>query len=99
MKFFFFQTCPEHEDNVLIDRALDIVETAIKDVDLRTGQSKCQFTIEKLEFLDDKQVSCRCSSVLETLQCNESLVKIVLVCLDIPKLGTHLYEVVGRQAI
>lgn len=49
------QTSAAHEDYALIDQALEIIELTIKHIDLKIGQSKCQFTIEKLEFLDDKQ--------------------------------------------
>lgn len=48
-------TAATHEDHALIDQALEIVETAIKDVDLKIGESKCRFFVEKLEFLDDHQ--------------------------------------------
>lgn len=56
--FSLLKTASTHEDHALIDEALEIVETAIKDVDLNTGKSKCRFFVEKLEFLDDHQVSC-----------------------------------------
>ena len=53
---FYFQTPADHEDVTLIDRACAQVEEIIKAVDTHTGKSKCTFTQEKLDYIDEKQV-------------------------------------------
>lgn len=44
-----------HEDIELIDRACSQVEEIISNVDKNTGKSKCSFTQEKLDYIDEKQ--------------------------------------------
>lgn len=53
-----FQTPTDHPDAPLIEEAIKVVEKVIDVVDKKTGESKCQFTRSKLEYLDEKTVSC-----------------------------------------
>lgn len=50
------QTSYEHVDYSLLEMAIDTVEEIIREVDRETGAAKCRYHIDRLEFLDDKQV-------------------------------------------
>ena len=62
--FFFLQTDEFHTDHALLDRAVEALEEIIQEVDRQTGEAKCKFTYDKLEFIDDKQVSLTTNNLL-----------------------------------
>jgi len=51
------QTPVSHADHSLLEQAVSAVEEVIADVDTQTGLSKCQFAINRLDYVDDRQVS------------------------------------------
>ena len=58
-----FQTPSFHSDHDLLERAVAALEEIIQEVDVQTGEAKCHFTYNKLEFIDEKQV---CITIFST---------------------------------
>ena len=52
---FHFQTPEGHCDHKLIEESINTIEDIIKAVDAKAGESKCKFTKEKLDYLEDGQ--------------------------------------------
>lgn len=50
------QTPAGHNDLDLLEQAVELVEKTICEVDRKTGEAKCRFLKERLDFLDDKLV-------------------------------------------
>lgn len=50
------QTPAGHNDLDLLEQAVELVEKTICEVDRKTGEAKCRFVKERLDFLDDKLV-------------------------------------------
>ncbi|XP_037538923.1 neuroepithelial cell-transforming gene 1 protein [Nematolebias whitei] len=48
-------TPPDHPDVANLERAIIIIQDILSDINVRKGESECQYYINKLEFLDDKQ--------------------------------------------
>ncbi|XP_039989757.1 neuroepithelial cell-transforming gene 1 protein-like [Xiphias gladius] len=48
-------TPPDHPDVVSLERAICIIQEILSDINVRKGESECQYYIDKLEYLDDKQ--------------------------------------------
>ncbi|XP_022611772.1 neuroepithelial cell-transforming gene 1 protein-like [Seriola dumerili] len=48
-------TPPDHPDVASLDRAITIIQEILSDINVRKGESECQYYIDKLEYLDDKQ--------------------------------------------
>uniref|UniRef100_A0A3Q3A477 Neuroepithelial cell transforming 1 n=1 Tax=Kryptolebias marmoratus TaxID=37003 RepID=A0A3Q3A477_KRYMA len=48
-------TPPDHADVANLERAITIIQDILSDINVRKGESECQYYIDKLEFLDDKQ--------------------------------------------
>ncbi|GAA6223990.1 neuroepithelial cell-transforming gene 1 protein-like [Lates japonicus] len=48
-------TPPDHPDVVSLERAITIIQEILSDINVRKGESECQYYIDKLEYLDDKQ--------------------------------------------
>uniref|UniRef100_A0A672IF30 Neuroepithelial cell-transforming gene 1 protein-like n=1 Tax=Salarias fasciatus TaxID=181472 RepID=A0A672IF30_SALFA len=48
-------TPPDHPDVASLDRAITIIQEILSDINMRKGESECQYYIDKLEFLDEKQ--------------------------------------------
>ncbi|KAL6106493.1 net1 [Pungitius sinensis] len=48
-------TPPEHPDIPSLERAITIIQEILSDINVRKGESECQYYIDKLEYLDDKQ--------------------------------------------
>ncbi|XP_056138580.1 neuroepithelial cell-transforming gene 1 protein-like [Lampris incognitus] len=46
---------PEHPDLTNLERAITIIQGVLSDINLRKGESECQYYIDKLEYLDGKQ--------------------------------------------
>ena len=57
MYFTLIQTPEEHTDHRLLSEAITVVEELIHMVDVKAGEAKCQYTKEKLDYLEDKQRS------------------------------------------
>ncbi|KAM7414882.1 hypothetical protein PAMA_019614 [Pampus argenteus] len=48
-------TPPDHPDIAQLERAINIIQEVLSDIDVRKGESECQYYIDKLEYLDEKQ--------------------------------------------
>ncbi|XP_041854100.1 neuroepithelial cell-transforming gene 1 protein-like [Melanotaenia boesemani] len=48
-------TPPDHPDVTNLERAITIIQEILSDINVRKGESECQYYIDKLEFLDEKQ--------------------------------------------
>uniref|UniRef100_A0A8C6PUZ5 Neuroepithelial cell transforming 1 n=1 Tax=Nothobranchius furzeri TaxID=105023 RepID=A0A8C6PUZ5_NOTFU len=48
-------TPPDHPDGTKLERAITIIQEILSDINVRKGESECQYYIDKLEFLDEKQ--------------------------------------------
>ncbi|CAL1569159.1 unnamed protein product [Knipowitschia caucasica] len=60
-------TPAEHPDNASLERAICVIQDVLSEIDLKKGESECQFYIDKLEYLDERQKDPRieqCKSLL-----------------------------------
>ncbi|XP_047431411.1 neuroepithelial cell-transforming gene 1 protein-like [Mugil cephalus] len=60
-------TPPEHPDTPSLEKAITIMQSVLSDINMKKGESECQFYIDKLEYLDDRQKDPRieqCKSLL-----------------------------------
>ncbi|XP_010888060.2 neuroepithelial cell-transforming gene 1 protein-like isoform X3 [Esox lucius] len=48
-------TPPEHADVPHLEKAITIIQGVLSDINTRKGESECQYYIDKLEYLDDRQ--------------------------------------------
>ncbi|TNN82128.1 Neuroepithelial cell-transforming gene 1 protein [Liparis tanakae] len=48
-------TAPDHSDVPSLERAITIIQEILSEINVRKGESECQYYIDKLEYLDDKQ--------------------------------------------
>ncbi|XP_033491220.1 neuroepithelial cell-transforming gene 1 protein-like [Epinephelus lanceolatus] len=48
-------TPPDHPDVASLERAITIIQEILSDINVRKGESECQYYIDKLEYLDEKQ--------------------------------------------
>ncbi|XP_028286478.1 neuroepithelial cell-transforming gene 1 protein-like [Parambassis ranga] len=48
-------TPPDHPDVTSLEKAITIIQEILSDINVRKGESECQYYINKLEFLDDRQ--------------------------------------------
>lgn len=48
-------TPPDHSDVACLERAITIIQDILSDINVRKGESECQYYKDKLEYLDDKQ--------------------------------------------
>ncbi|XP_068169167.1 neuroepithelial cell-transforming gene 1 protein-like [Antennarius striatus] len=48
-------TPPDHPDVATLEKAIIIIQEILSDINMRKGESECQYYINKLEYLDDKQ--------------------------------------------
>ncbi|XP_040895035.1 neuroepithelial cell-transforming gene 1 protein-like [Toxotes jaculatrix] len=48
-------TPPDHPDVISLERAITIIQEILSDINVRKGESECQYYKDKLEYLDDKQ--------------------------------------------
>ena len=51
------RTPANHEDIGLLEEAIATIEEIIHDVDRKTGEAKCRFFVDRLEYLEEAQVS------------------------------------------
>ncbi|XP_068595336.1 neuroepithelial cell-transforming gene 1 protein-like [Brachionichthys hirsutus] len=48
-------TPPDHADVTSLEKAITIIQEILSDINMRKGESECQYYINKLEYLEDKQ--------------------------------------------
>uniref|UniRef100_A0A3B3ZQQ6 DH domain-containing protein n=1 Tax=Periophthalmus magnuspinnatus TaxID=409849 RepID=A0A3B3ZQQ6_9GOBI len=48
-------TPPDHPDVASLERAITIIQDILSDINVRKGESECQYYKDKLEYLDEKQ--------------------------------------------
>ncbi|XP_075907832.1 neuroepithelial cell-transforming gene 1 protein [Nelusetta ayraudi] len=67
LKEILKHTPPEHPDATSLDQAITIIQGVLSDINMKKGESECQYYINKLEYLDDRQRDGRieqCKSLL-----------------------------------
>jgi len=80
-----------HADIELIDEAVSMLDSIIKQVDTRMGEAKCAFVKHKLRYANDNQVqfsSLFCTSVFESLLICTQLAYLHVLCCVWPKWST-----------
>lgn len=48
-------TPPDHPDVAILEKAITIIQDILSDINVRKGESECQYYKDKLEYLDEKQ--------------------------------------------
>ncbi|XP_062238875.1 neuroepithelial cell-transforming gene 1 protein isoform X1 [Platichthys flesus] len=67
LKEILRHTPPEHPDVGSLEEAITIIQGVLSDINMKKGESECQYYIDKLEYLDDRQKDPRiehCKSLL-----------------------------------
>ncbi|XP_034434250.1 neuroepithelial cell-transforming gene 1 protein isoform X4 [Hippoglossus hippoglossus] len=67
LKEILRHTPPEHPDVGSLEEAITIIQGVLFDINMKKGESECQYYIDKLEYLDDRQKDPRiehCKSLL-----------------------------------
>lgn len=67
LKEILRHTPPEHPDTASLEKAITIIQEVLSDINMKKGESECQYYIDKLEYLDDRQRDPRieqCKSLL-----------------------------------
>ncbi|KAM8883138.1 neuroepithelial cell-transforming gene 1 protein isoform 2-T2 [Synchiropus picturatus] len=67
LKEILRHTPAEHPDTANLEKAITIIQGVLADIDVKKGESECQYYIHKLEYLDDRQKDPRieqCKSLL-----------------------------------
>ncbi|XP_062850791.1 neuroepithelial cell-transforming gene 1 protein isoform X2 [Trichomycterus rosablanca] len=60
-------TPADHPDSANLEKAVGIIQGVLADINMKKGESECQYYIDKLEYLDDRQKDPRieqCKSLL-----------------------------------
>ncbi|XP_006254268.1 neuroepithelial cell-transforming gene 1 protein isoform X1 [Rattus norvegicus] len=55
LKEILRHTPKDHLDVQLLEKAILIIQEVLSDINLKKGESECQYYIDKLEYLDEKQ--------------------------------------------
>lgn len=55
LKEILRHTPPEHPDAASLEEAITIMQGVLSDINMRKGESECQYYIDKLEYLEDRQ--------------------------------------------
>ncbi|XP_037366446.1 neuroepithelial cell-transforming gene 1 protein isoform X2 [Talpa occidentalis] len=55
LKEILKHTPKDHPDVQLLDKAISIIQGVLSDINVKKGESECQYYIDKLEYLDEKQ--------------------------------------------
>ncbi|XP_042800689.1 neuroepithelial cell-transforming gene 1 protein isoform X2 [Panthera leo] len=55
LKEILRHTPKDHPDAQLLEEAILIIQGVLSDINLKKGESECQYYIDKLEYLDEKQ--------------------------------------------
>ncbi|XP_051544352.1 neuroepithelial cell-transforming gene 1 protein-like isoform X1 [Myxocyprinus asiaticus] len=67
LKEILRHTPPDHPDTASLEQAISIIQAVLADINMKKGESECQYYIDKLEYLDDRQKDPRidlCKSLL-----------------------------------
>ncbi|KAG8005748.1 Neuroepithelial cell-transforming gene 1 protein [Nibea albiflora] len=67
LKEILKHTPAEHPDAGSLEEAITIIQGVLSDINMKKGESECQYYIDKLEYLDDRQRDPRieqCKSLL-----------------------------------
>ncbi|XP_024913306.1 neuroepithelial cell-transforming gene 1 protein isoform X2 [Cynoglossus semilaevis] len=67
LKEILRHTPAEHDDVGRLEEAITIIQGVLSDINMKKGESECQYYIDKLEYLDDRQRDPRleqCKSLL-----------------------------------
>uniref|UniRef100_A0A673JXC1 Neuroepithelial cell transforming 1 n=1 Tax=Sinocyclocheilus rhinocerous TaxID=307959 RepID=A0A673JXC1_9TELE len=55
LKEILRHTPPDHPDTASLEQAISIIQAVLADINMKKGESECQYYIDKLEYLDDRQ--------------------------------------------
>ncbi|CAJ1055649.1 neuroepithelial cell-transforming gene 1 protein isoform X1 [Xyrichtys novacula] len=55
LKEILKHTPAEHPDAASLEEAITIIQGVLSDINMKKGESECQYYIDKLEYLDDRQ--------------------------------------------
>ncbi|XP_004691276.1 PREDICTED: neuroepithelial cell-transforming gene 1 protein isoform X2 [Condylura cristata] len=55
LKEILKHTPKDHPDAQLLEEAISIIQGVLSDINVKKGESECQYYIDKLEYLDEKQ--------------------------------------------
>ncbi|XP_071358100.1 neuroepithelial cell-transforming gene 1 protein isoform X3 [Trachinotus anak] len=55
LKEILRHTPAEHPDAASLEEAITIIQGVLSDINMKKGESECQYYIDKLEYLDDRQ--------------------------------------------
>ncbi|XP_010136112.1 PREDICTED: neuroepithelial cell-transforming gene 1 protein, partial [Buceros rhinoceros silvestris] len=55
LKGILRHTPKDHPDIQILEEAISIIQGVLSDINLKKGESECQYYIDKLEYLDEKQ--------------------------------------------
>ncbi|KAM7127984.1 LOW QUALITY PROTEIN: neuroepithelial cell-transforming gene 1 protein [Ciconia maguari] len=55
LKEILRHTPKDHPDVQILEEAISIIQGVLSDINLKKGESECQYYIDKLEYLDEKQ--------------------------------------------
>uniref|UniRef100_A0A8C5GFR5 Neuroepithelial cell-transforming gene 1 protein-like n=1 Tax=Gouania willdenowi TaxID=441366 RepID=A0A8C5GFR5_GOUWI len=67
LKEILRHTPAEHPDAARLEEAITVIQGVLSDINMKKGESECQYYIDKLEYLDDRQKDPRidhCKSLL-----------------------------------
>ncbi|KAI3366990.1 hypothetical protein L3Q82_009622 [Scortum barcoo] len=67
LKEILKHTPPEHPDAASLEEAITVIQGVLSDINMKKGESECQYYIDKFEYLDDRQRDSRieqCKSLL-----------------------------------
>lgn len=67
LKEILRHTPPEHPDMSSLEQAISVIQDVLSDINMKKGESDCQYYIDKLEYLDERQKDPRieqCKSLL-----------------------------------
>ncbi|XP_029814039.1 neuroepithelial cell-transforming gene 1 protein [Manacus vitellinus] len=62
LKEILRHTPKDHPDIHILQEAISIIQGVLSDINLKKGESECQYYIDKLEYLDEKQKDPRIES-------------------------------------
>ncbi|NXD87208.1 ARHG8 protein, partial [Halcyon senegalensis] len=62
LKEILRHTPKDHPDVQILEEAISIIQGVLSDINLKKGESECQYYIDKLEYLDEKQKDPRIES-------------------------------------
>lgn len=72
LKEILRHTPPEHPDAASLEEAITIIQGVLSDINMKKGESECQYYIDKLEYLDERQRD-PCIEQCKSLLCHGEL--------------------------